>query len=106
MDTLKSNRPFEKEGFNANRMVQPDLFRLEQRNTKHKWVSPKQFFAGSKNNTRTQKPSPQHHSISGPDKLPSFKMTEASMNMKLTQRSLEGHSIDSSEEGNIKLPSI
>ena len=43
MDTLKSNRPFEREVFNANMMVQPDLFRIEMRNTKHKWMSPQGF---------------------------------------------------------------
>lgn len=30
-DVLNGNRPFEREVFDAKRMVQPDLFRLEMR---------------------------------------------------------------------------
>ena len=47
-DTLNGNRPFEHEVFNAKRMVQPDLFRLEMRGQKHKWMSPRGFIAGSR----------------------------------------------------------
>ena len=46
INTLNSYRRFEPEVFNANRLVQPDQFRMEQRNTKHKWVSNQLFFAG------------------------------------------------------------
>ena len=45
-DTLKSYRRFEPETFNAGRMAQPDLFRIEQRGTKGKWQSPKGFVVG------------------------------------------------------------
>ena len=34
-EKLKSNRRFEPEFFNANRLVQPDLFRIEKRHTSH-----------------------------------------------------------------------
>ena len=47
-DILNSNRPFEHEAFDAKRMDQPDLFRLEMRGQKHKWMSPRGFIAGSK----------------------------------------------------------
>ena len=40
---MKSYRRFEPESWNAKRMVQPDLFRLELRGTKNKWQSPKGF---------------------------------------------------------------
>jgi len=37
-EKLLSNRRFEPEFFNANRLVQPDLFRIEKRHTSHQWV--------------------------------------------------------------------
>jgi hypothetical protein len=35
-DTINSYRRFEPESFNASRMAQPDLFRIEQRSKKDK----------------------------------------------------------------------
>lgn len=46
-DTVKGNRRFEPEMFNANRLAQPDQFRIEQRNTKDRWMTDKPFFCNT-----------------------------------------------------------
>ena len=42
-EKVDNQRPFEPEQFNANMMVQPDLFRIWARHQEHKWISTDRF---------------------------------------------------------------
>lgn len=98
-DTLKSYRRFEPESFNAGRMVQPDLFRIEQRGTKSKWQSPKGFVVGKTAgipDTNALRSLPAKH-VSGAASMTVYN-PEASTGFRLTNNSLAHASIDELKE--------
>lgn len=49
LDKIKGQRRFEPDGFNARRLVQADLFRIERRGCKNQWLAKKDFAAGGTN---------------------------------------------------------